>query len=116
MAGECAQVTERGVTEPGLQADSPLISELRLAVAPGAAVLTFALAGIGVVRGTTPTVSPSMTRVNWSSSAVTVAVLRARDQPGVRHEVRVVERGTRPREGMRQFHLRGVLSDQMKEA
>jgi hypothetical protein len=33
-----------------------------------------------------------------------------RDQPGVRHEVRVIEHGTGPRGGMRQSHLRGVLS------
>jgi len=37
-------------------------------------------------------------------------------QAAVRDEVRVIEHGTGPREGMRQSHLRGVLSDQMTEA
>jgi hypothetical protein len=37
-------------------------------------------------------------------------------QAAVRHEVRVIERGTDPRGGMRQSHLRGVLSDQMAAA
>ena len=31
-------------------------------------------------------------------------------QSAVRHETRVIEHGTDPREGMRQAHLRGVLS------
>jgi hypothetical protein len=39
-----------------------------------------------------------------------------RDQPGVRHEIRVIERGARPREGMQQLHLQGVLSNRVLEA
>jgi hypothetical protein len=38
-----------------------------------------------------------------------------RHQAAVRHEVRVIERGNGPRGGMRQLHLRGVLSDQVAE-
>ena len=34
-----------------------------------------------------------------------------RDQAGVRHEIRVVERCARLRQAMQQSHLRGVLSD-----
>ncbi len=33
-----------------------------------------------------------------------------RHQAAVRHEIRVIEHGTGPREAMRQSHLRGVLS------
>jgi len=34
-----------------------------------------------------------------------------RDQPGVRHEIRVVERCVRLRQAMQQSHLPGVLSN-----
>ena len=39
-----------------------------------------------------------------------------RDQPGVRHEIRVIERRARPREAMQQSHLQGVLSNRVLEA
>ena len=39
-----------------------------------------------------------------------------RDQPGVRHEIRVVERCAGPREAMQQSHLQGVLSNRVLEA
>ena len=39
-----------------------------------------------------------------------------RDQAAVRHEIRVVERCPGPARAMRQFHLRGVLSDLVAEA
>ena len=37
-----------------------------------------------------------------------------RDQPGVRHEIRVIERCVRPREAMQQSHLQGVLSNRVE--
>ena len=39
-----------------------------------------------------------------------------RDQPGVRHEIRVIERCARPCEAMQQSHLQGVLSNRVLEA
>ena len=39
-----------------------------------------------------------------------------RDQPGVRHEIRVIERCVRLREAMQQSHLQGVLSNRELEA
>jgi len=39
-----------------------------------------------------------------------------RDQSGVRHEIRVVERCAGPREAMQQSHLQGVLSNRVLEA
>ena len=39
-----------------------------------------------------------------------------RDQPGVRHEIRVVERCVRLRQAMQQSHLQGVLSNRVLEA
>ena len=39
-----------------------------------------------------------------------------RDQPGVRHEIRVVERCVRPRQAMQQSQLQGVLSNREPEA
>ena len=37
-------------------------------------------------------------------------------RPGVRHEIRVIERCVRPREAMQQSHLQGVLSNRELEA
>src|SRR5207249_4865354 len=39
-----------------------------------------------------------------------------RDQPGMRHEIRVIKGRVRPREAMQQSHLTGVLSNQATEA
>jgi hypothetical protein len=39
-----------------------------------------------------------------------------RDQVGVRHQMRVIERRASLRQGMQQFHLRGVLSNRVMEA
>ena len=39
-----------------------------------------------------------------------------RDQPGPRHEIRVVKRCVRPGQAMQQSHLTGVLSNQATEA
>ena len=39
-----------------------------------------------------------------------------RDQPGVRHEIRVIERCARACEAMQQSHLQGVLSNRVLEA
>ena len=39
-----------------------------------------------------------------------------RDQPGPRHEIRVIKRCVRPRQAMQQSHLQGVLSNQATEA
>ena len=39
-----------------------------------------------------------------------------RDQPGPRHEIRVIERCVRPRQAMQQSHLQGVLSNRALEA
>ncbi len=39
-----------------------------------------------------------------------------RDQPGMRHEIRVIKGRVRPREAMQQSHLTGVLSGGLLEA
>ena len=39
-----------------------------------------------------------------------------RDQPGPRHEIRVIERCVRPGQAMQQSHLQGVLSNRATEA
>jgi hypothetical protein len=39
-----------------------------------------------------------------------------RDQPGVRHEIRVIELSADPRQRMQQLHLQGVLSNRELEA
>jgi hypothetical protein len=39
-----------------------------------------------------------------------------RDQPGVRHEMRVIERRAGLRQGMQKLHLQGVLSGRVLEA